>query len=236
MNTTDHSGAQKAQNAAAWKVYGQRQLDRAYMPPVPQRLNWAWEGVGPGAEVLGDLVGRRILDIGSGPGQHAVHLARTHGALVTAVEQSPTQHQRAVAAHGDAVGVDFALGDVVDHLHLVQAPTSFDAAYSIGSMAFVDPHRLLPALRHTLRTGAPLVFSVLHTDLDGHGPTSTVAPREQLVQLRDTPPLPVQMWVLTPQLWEDLLTENRFVVEHVGLLPSPDPAVRVVHQLLQARR
>ncbi|MEW2292752.1 hypothetical protein ABZ719_08610 [Streptomyces sp. NPDC006743] len=36
-------------NAHAWTVYGQRQLTRAFVPPVPRRMNWApWEGVGPG--------------------------------------------------------------------------------------------------------------------------------------------------------------------------------------------
>ncbi|GAA2348454.1 hypothetical protein [Streptomyces violaceusniger] len=33
----------------------------------------------------------------------------------------------------------------------------FDAAYAIGSLAFTDPHRSLPALRDGLRPGAPLI-------------------------------------------------------------------------------
>lgn len=46
----------------AWQVYGQRQLARASTPPVPERLGWTpWEGNGPGAEVLGDVTGRRVL-------------------------------------------------------------------------------------------------------------------------------------------------------------------------------
>ncbi|MFK4071344.1 hypothetical protein [Streptomyces sp. NPDC029674] len=40
--------------------------------------------IGPGEEVLGPLAGKRVLDIGSGAGHYAVHLARTHGALVDA--------------------------------------------------------------------------------------------------------------------------------------------------------
>ncbi|MCX4393203.1 hypothetical protein [Streptomyces sp. NBC_01767] len=43
-------------NTRAWQIYGQRQLDRAFTPPVPERLSWTpWEGTGPGAEVLGAL-------------------------------------------------------------------------------------------------------------------------------------------------------------------------------------
>ncbi|MFE6961566.1 NUDIX domain-containing protein [Streptomyces sp. NPDC057696] len=221
-------------NADAWTVYGRRQLDRAFMPPVPQQLNWApWDRVGPGVEVLGDITGRRVLDIGSGAGHHAVHLAQAHGARVTAIELSPTQHQRATSTHSEVPRVEFVQGDVVDHLRAVEP---FDAAYAIGSLAFTDPHRTLPALRAGLRPGAPLVLSLLHTDLHDRGPSTTVAPREQMILLRDDPPLATQMWVLAPQLWEDLLTEYGFRVEGIDLLRHPDENVPVVQQLIRARR
>ncbi|MBA6441560.1 class I SAM-dependent methyltransferase [Streptomyces sp. GMR22] len=221
-------------NAEAWTVYGQRQLNHGYMPPVPERLEWApWEGVGPGAEILGDVTGKRVLDIGSGPGHHAVHLARTHDAQVTAIELSLTQHQRAISAHAGTPGGHFVHGDVVDHLRTAQP---FDAAYAIGSLAFTDPHRSLPALRDGLRPGAPLILSLLHTDLHGRGPSTTVAPREQMLRLRDDPPLPTLMWVLAPRLWADLLTEHSFRVEAIDLLRPSDENNPVVQQLIHARR
>ncbi|WP_147966814.1 NUDIX domain-containing protein [Streptomyces malaysiensis] len=226
-------------NAEAWTVYGQRQLSHGYMPPVPERLEWTpWEGVGPGAEILGDVSGQRVLDIGSGPGHHAVHLARTHDARVTAIELSVTQHQRAIGTHAGTPGVRFVHGDVIDHLRTAQP---FDAAYAIGSLAFTDPHRSLPALRDGLRPGAPLVLSLLHTDLHGRGPSTTVAPREQMILLRDNPPLATQMWVLAPRLWEDLLTGHGFRVEAIDLLRPSDENENnsvnpVVQQLIRARR
>lgn len=129
-------------NAEAWTIYGQRQLNRAFMPPVPEKLNWTpWEGIGPGAELLGEIAGKRVLDIGSGAGHHAVHLARVHGARMTAIEQSPTQHQRAVGTHAGVHGVEFVQGDVVDYLRTAEP---FDAAYAIGTLAFADPHRSCP--------------------------------------------------------------------------------------------
>jgi 8-oxo-dGTP pyrophosphatase MutT (NUDIX family) len=221
-------------NTQAWKVYGQRQLARAYMPPIPDQMSWVpWEGVGPGAEILGDITGRRILDIGSGAGHHAVHLAQAHGARVTGIELSPTQHERAASTHANVRDVQFAQGDVAEYL---AGAEPFEAAYAIGTLAFIDPHRALPALRDGLYPGAPLVLSLLHTDLHGRGPSIEVAPREQMILLRDDPPLPTQMWILAPQLWEDLLTEYGFRVEAIDLLHHPDENAPVIQQLIHARR
>jgi len=221
-------------NTRAWQIYGRRQLARAYTPPIPDRLGWTpWEGIGPGAEVLGDITGRRVLDIGSGAGHHAVYLARALGARVTGIELSPTQHERAVCAHSDVDGVEFVHADVTEYL---AGAEPFDAAYAIGTLAFIDPHRSLPALRDGLRPGASLILSLLHTDLHGRGPSTEVAPREQMILLRDDPPLPTQMWVLAPQLWEDLLTEYGFRVEAIDLLPHPDGSATVIQQLIRARR
>ncbi|MEU9059798.1 class I SAM-dependent methyltransferase [Streptomyces sp. NPDC048430] len=221
-------------NTQAWKVYGQRQLARAYTPPIPDQMPWVpWKGVGPGAEVLGDITGRRVLDIGSGAGHHAVHLAQTHGAHVTGIELSPTQHERAASTHADVQGVQFAQGDVIEYLTGVEP---FDAAYAIGTLAFIDPHRALPALRDGLRPSAPLILSLLHTDLHGHAPSTEVAPREQMILLRDDPPLPTQMWILAPHLWENLLTEYGFRVEAIDLLHHPDESATVIQQLICARR
>ncbi|MFD0501522.1 NUDIX domain-containing protein [Streptomyces rhizosphaericus] len=44
------------------------------------------------------------------------------------------------------------------------------------------------------------------------------------------------MWVLTPQLWEDLLGEHSFILESVTAIDSPQPDNAVSYRLYAARR
>ncbi|MFI1801863.1 class I SAM-dependent methyltransferase [Streptomyces sp. NPDC020379] len=175
--------------ADVWNDFGRFHLDRGSTPPEPEKMKWGfWDGE-PGDEVLGDLAGRRVLDIGSGTGRYAVHLARAHGAVVDAVDGSPTQHQRALARYGNGEpGMRFLLADILDHLQREEDP--YDVAYAQHAFGFINPHRLLPALASRIRPGGRLVVSVLHTNRDSLGPSSTVSPRPENVRLGDEAPAP----------------------------------------------
>ncbi|MER6150876.1 hypothetical protein [Streptomyces hirsutus] len=51
----------------SWTIYGQRQLDYGYTPPVPERIDWGfWPAVGPGAEVLDAVTAGLTLPWSSG--------------------------------------------------------------------------------------------------------------------------------------------------------------------------
>ncbi|MEU6230540.1 class I SAM-dependent methyltransferase [Streptomyces sp. NPDC047042] len=220
-------------NLRAWTTYGRFQLDRQYRTPDPGELNWgAPGGQSPGAAVLGDVAGKRILDVGSGGGHYAAHLARDHRALVDAIDISPTQHQRALAQYGSLPGVRYLCGDAVELLWQAQA---YDLVYSIHGIGFLDPHRVLPSAHHGLRPEGRIVFSVLHTDMHESGPSESVEPRRLQVRLKGLEPLDVDLWVLSPQVWEGLLGEYGFTVEGIDLLPRDD-GDPVVDQLIQARR
>ncbi|MFJ9416718.1 hypothetical protein ACIRPT_21350 [Streptomyces sp. NPDC101227] len=44
------------------------------------------------------------------------------------------------------------------------------------------------------------VFCALHTNLHGHDLGAVVAPRQEIIRIRGQEAIPIQMWVLTPQL------------------------------------
>ncbi|GGN79839.1 hypothetical protein GCM10011579_064740 [Streptomyces albiflavescens] len=224
----------EATNSRAWTAYGEHHLRRGTHVPEVDRLAWGFWPTGPGTEVLGDLCGQRVLDLGSGLGKYAAFLVREHGARIDAVDSSPTQHERALARYGDLPGLTLHLADAADHL--VRADP-YDLIYSIHGLGYIDPRRLLPALTTALKPGGRLVFSVLHTDLNGRGPSPTLTVRPENLHLAGSDdPLTVSMWVLTPQLWEDLLGEHGFVVDRIETLDAPEDDNPVSCRLFHARR
>ncbi|MFE2940751.1 class I SAM-dependent methyltransferase [Streptomyces sp. NPDC059255] len=105
----------------------------------------------------------------------------THpGALVDAVDASPSQHQRATERYGRQPGLNLFLSDAVEHLRQAEP---YDVIYSIHGVAYIDPRRLLPALGAALRPGGRLVLSVLHTNSEGLGPSTTVVSRPEILPL-----------------------------------------------------
>lgn len=220
-------------NTEVWTAYGSHHVRRATPLPEVARIGWGPGGTGPGDEVLGDLQGLRVLDLGCGPARHAAHLAREHGALVDAVDSSPTQIERARARYHQLPGLNLVLADAVEHLRTARP---YDVIYSVNAFPFIDPHRLLPALATALKPGGRLYFTVLHTNSHGHGPTTAVNPRPEVLRLADSGDLTVQMWVLTPELWEDLLVQYGLRVETITVLDAPEETNHASYRLFEVRR
>ncbi|MFI1189419.1 class I SAM-dependent methyltransferase [Streptomyces californicus] len=217
-----------------WNTYSNHQLARGLQLPDLTRWDWGTPGAGPGIEPFGDVNGARVLDLGSGLGRHAAHLAAL-GADVTAVDASAAQHQRAVNRYpGHTSGLRLLCADAVAHL---RDADPYDLIYSVCSMPYLDPGRLLPVLVNALVPGGRLLFSALHTNSTGTGPSSELVVRPEILRLPGTTEdHQVMMWTLAPELWKDLLVQHGLSLESVTTIDSPDPGNHVSYRLYAARR
>lgn len=111
--------------------------------------------------LLGDLHGKRVLDLGCRSGAGAVAFAQ-QGAIVIALDATDTHIARARARAEQAeVKVEWRVGDLAD-LAFLRAE-SIDAAFSAFSVAEVDDAaRLFRQVQRVLKPNAPFVFSYEH--------------------------------------------------------------------------
>ena len=111
--------------------------------------------------LLGDVNGKRVLDIGTGSGANAVALAR-QGAHVIAIDRSDAQLAAArKLATATEVRVEWHECDAAD-LAFLRAD-SIDLVLAAGVAGEVeDLDRLLRQVHRVLRPGAPFVFSYDH--------------------------------------------------------------------------
>ncbi len=111
--------------------------------------------------LLGDVRGRRILELGCGGGQCSIAFAR-QGAFVTAIDLSDEQlaFARRLAAQ-QGVTVAWQQGDVSDLSACADA--SFDAVFSAYALHYVaDIERCLAEVYRVLAPAGLLVFSLDH--------------------------------------------------------------------------
>lgn len=109
----------------------------------------------PAFAALGDVAGKRVLDLGCGHGMAAVVLAR-RGATVTAFDLSPgyvaEARRRALA---NDVAVDFL---IADGQRLPFADASFDAVWGNAILHHLDLERTANELKRILTPGGVAVF------------------------------------------------------------------------------
>ncbi|RSS46009.1 bifunctional 2-polyprenyl-6-hydroxyphenol methylase/3-demethylubiquinol 3-O-methyltransferase UbiG [Streptomyces sp. WAC08241] len=178
---------------------------------VHARMEWTTRpGQGPGAEILGpDLRGKRLLELGCGPGHNAAHLATRHSARVTGVDLVGLQVRRARSHYGRLNNLTFVAGHALHYLHA--SDEQFDAIYSVfGAIGLVAPELLLPAIAQRLAPGRVLAFSVPHPQRGGRSPSGDDRPRRDHVTLPDRTQLPIARWEFDTDRWERHLSQAGF--------------------------
>lgn len=194
--------------------------------------------MGPGDELLGDLAGCTVAELGAGPGHQTAYVAgELKAARVIAVDSSVAQHRRSRHFYEAVPGLDFAHDDAA--VYLQNQPSSLDVAYSIfGALDFSDPQTLLPAAAMALRPGGTLVFSTLAHYRTGAPPETECRPADIPTRMPDGSPGTMQRWVLESTVWTKLLDEHGFDLFDSDTVhdPGPDGGAPAATSLFRVRR
>ncbi|MEN2424326.1 class I SAM-dependent methyltransferase [Streptomyces rimosus] len=215
-----------------WHHYGRSRArtDRT----VPERLFWTWgQDSGPGAELLGDLTGARVIDLGAGSGRQAAHLAVHHRVdHIDAVDASAAQHAMARDLYGHLTPrLRLIHVDVTDHLRA--SPATYDLAYSLfGAACFTDPAVLLPAAAVALRPGGQLVVATLAHYLTGRPPAADLRAADIPAKQPDGTAATMPRWVLDTHVWTKALDNAGFTSITAEQLPAAAPGHRGANTLL----
>jgi SAM-dependent methyltransferase len=149
-----------ADNAAAWDRYSARYQEEAQLPTTVVHYG---PDIGTEADyrLLGDLKGRRVLELGCGGAQNSIAFVR-QGATAVGVDFSAEQLAFARRlCESEEIKVELREGDLAD-LAFLRAD-SFDLVFSSYAFGFVDDlNRVFRQVHRVLKVGAPLVFSLPH--------------------------------------------------------------------------
>nr|WSY54111.1 class I SAM-dependent methyltransferase [Streptomyces sp. NBC_00886] len=220
-----------------WHHYGRTRAERDRA--VPDTFYWIWsQDSGPGPEVLGDLSGLVVGDLGAGVARHAAHLAVHHRpAQVVAVDASPAQYEMALGLFGHLTPrLRIVSSDAVSHLRATGG--TYDVLYSVfGALDFTDPRELLPAAAAALKPGGRLVFATLAHYLSGAPAQPDVVAAAVPAKTPQGDVSTMRRWVLQEHVWVKILDEAGFTGISVDVLPSTAEGPRSADtQLVTATR
>lgn len=151
-------------NAAAWDRHSSAYQQGAALP-----TDVAHYGPDIGNEsdlrLLGDLSGKRVLELGCGGAQCSIAFAK-QGAVAIGVDFSAEQLAFARRlTERENVRIELHHGDLAD-LAFVRAD-SIDLVFSSYALGYVeDLNRVFRQVHRVLKQGAPLVFSLPHPSYD----------------------------------------------------------------------
>lgn len=215
-------------NRAAWNADADRyQRDnRAQIGPQIHTGDPAWGVWGiPESKLnlLGDVTGKRILELGCGGAQWSLALAR-RGAHPIGLDLSDRQLEHARASMSEA-GIDVPVVQATGE-EPPFADGSFDIVFAdYGAFTFGDPYRTIPNAARMLRAGGVLLFSIIHPIMLLAWPPHDEHPSEQLVtdyfgMHRIEMPGEATEFNLPFGEWIDLFTRNGLIVENL-IEPRP---------------
>ena len=156
MDLTEHA----EKNRRYWDATADK-----YQAEHATQLDWrkppcwgVWERPEAELQILGDVAGLDVLELGCGAAQWSIGL-RLLGARMVALDSSARQLEHARRMMRDA-GVEFPL--IHSSAESVPLPdSSFDLVFcDHGAMSFCDPYRTVPEAARLLRSGGRFIFNM----------------------------------------------------------------------------
>jgi SAM-dependent methyltransferase len=146
-----------ALNRAAWDRWSDTYQGRhGWLLAGEKAEAWGlWRAPESELEVLGEVEGRDVLELGCGAAHWSAALAE-RGARVVGVDPSAAQIRHAMTAHGERASLTLVEGGAES---LPFAAESFDIVFSdYGGMSWGDPELTVPEVARVLRPGGLLAF------------------------------------------------------------------------------
>lgn len=171
---------------------------------TPPTLWWTpWPGTGPGQEVLGDIDGRRVVELGCGRGDNAAACAAA-GADVIGVDIAPAKLQHARNRWRHQPRLRFARAEASDYLATHHEP--IDIACSIfGALSYAPADRLLDLIALRLTPKGCLAISARLPPANTYDSARTWLAHAK-----------------TPARWAAQLDQHGFEVTRSLVLPHPN--------------
>jgi SAM-dependent methyltransferase len=223
------SSGDAAKNRAAWTQANEEYTDRnAAGNWALDEISWGvWAIDESAVNVLGDVAGLDVVELGCGTAYFSAWLARL-GARPVGVDITPAQLATARRMMAET-GIEFPLVES-DAAETGLPDASFDLALSeYGASIWVDPYRWIPEAARLLRPGGRLVFlcnsplAVLCTP--DAGPVTESLQRQQFGMHRfEWPDEPGVEFHLAHGDWIAVLAASGFQVERLVELQAPPDA------------
>ena len=224
----DEAARDAAENRRLWTKTNAEYTDAKALASWAKEMEWGiWDTPESELQVLGDVAGLDVVELGCGTAYWSAWLARA-GARPVGVDITPAQLESARRCMRET-GIEFPLVEA-DGAETGLPDLSADLVLSeYGASIWVDPYRWIPEAARLLRPGGRLVFLCNSTLTllcvpDEEGPATTSLQRPQRGMHRIAwPDGGVEFHIAYGERIE-LLHANGFELERLLELYAPDDA------------
>jgi SAM-dependent methyltransferase len=225
MSSSDFPGYVQ-QNVAVWTrsnaEYTDTSAERAW---AQEAITWGvWQIPESELNVIGDVDGLDVIDLGCGTGYFSAWLTR-RGARVVGIDPTPAQLETARRMQRE-MGIEFELIEGIGE-DVPKPDASFDLVLSeYGASIWADPYRWIPEAARLLRPGGRVIFlcnstlSVLTMTLKGAS-TELQRPHKGMHKIEWPDTHEVEFHIGHAD-WFELLHANEFVVDRLLELFAPE--------------